>query len=68
MKGVVGGSSPGQVDLEALLAGNDILLYSQDVPKAKALIKNAVAQGQISETEINRRVKKIESQILGGTK
>ncbi|TNF43238.1 MAG: glycosyl hydrolase, partial [Cytophagales bacterium] len=37
----------------------DVLLYSQDVPKAKVLIKDAVSQGLISEAEINRRVKKI---------
>ncbi|MBC6366423.1 glycoside hydrolase family 3 N-terminal domain-containing protein [Algoriphagus sp. AK58] len=59
MKGVANFSRPGEVDLKALLAGNDVLLYSQDVPKAKALIKDAVAQGVISENEINRRVKKV---------
>lgn len=59
MKGVVNYSKPGEVDLKALLAGNDVLLYSQDVPKAKAMIKEAVAKGSISENEINRRVKKI---------
>lgn len=59
MKGVANSSRPGEVDLKALLAGNDVLLYSQDVTKAKALIKDAVARGMISENEINRRVKKI---------
>lgn len=59
MKGVANSNKPGDVDLRALLAGNDVLLYSQDVPKAKALIKEAVAQGTIAEAEIDRRVKKI---------
>ncbi len=59
MKGVANSNAPGEVDLKALLAGNDVLLYSQDVPKAKALIKSAVADGRISEREIDRRVKKI---------
>ncbi|MEP0712317.1 MAG: glycoside hydrolase family 3 N-terminal domain-containing protein [Algoriphagus sp.] len=59
MKGVAIANAPGEVDLKALLAGNDVLLYSQDVPKAKALIKQAVADGKISEGEIDRRVKKI---------
>lgn len=59
MKGVATANAPGEVDLKALLAGNDILLYSQDVPKAKAIIKRAVADGIIEETEINRRVKKV---------
>ncbi|WP_339875185.1 glycoside hydrolase family 3 N-terminal domain-containing protein [uncultured Algoriphagus sp.] len=59
MKGVAVANAPGEVDLKALLAGNDVLLYSQDVPKAKALIKNAVTEGKITEKEIDRRVKKI---------
>lgn len=59
MQGVAIANSPGEVDLRALLAGNDVLLYSQDVPKAKVLIKQAVADGRISEAEIDRRVKKI---------
>jgi len=59
MKGVANLNKPGDVDLKALLAGNDVLLYSQDVPKAKVLIKEAVANGVIKESEINRRVKKI---------
>ncbi|EAZ81398.1 glycoside hydrolase family 3 N-terminal domain-containing protein [Algoriphagus machipongonensis] len=59
MRGVANTNSPGEVDLKALLAGNDILLYSQDVPKAKAMIKSAVEDGVISESEIDRRVKKV---------
>ena len=59
MKGVAKTNAPGEVDLKALLAGNDILLYSQDVPKAKAIIKRAVEDGVIAESEINRRVKKV---------
>lgn len=59
MKGVAVANAPGEVDLKALLAGNDVLLYSQDVSKAKMLIKAAVADGRISEKEIDRRVRKI---------
>ncbi|PZX58014.1 glycoside hydrolase family 3 N-terminal domain-containing protein [Algoriphagus chordae] len=59
MKGVAIANSPGEVDLKALLAGNDVLLYSQNVSKAKELIKQAVADGRISEQEIDRRIKKI---------
>ncbi len=59
MKGVANANAPGDVDLKALLAGNDVLVYSQDVPKAKALIKKAVEDGLISEKEIDRKVKKI---------
>ncbi|TFV93439.1 glycosyl hydrolase [Algoriphagus kandeliae] len=59
MQGVTKFYSPGEVDLQALLAGNDVLLYSQNVSKAKALIKDAVANGKIEQGEIDRRVKKI---------
>src|SRR5690606_36115748 len=59
MKGVSNLYKPGEVDLLALLAGNDILLYSQDVPKAKKMIFEAVDQGKISQEEIDRRVKKV---------
>jgi len=59
MNGVTDRKNPGEVELKALLAGNDILLHSEDISKAKALILEAVAQGLISEEEINRRVKKV---------
>ena len=59
MRGVAKGTLPGEVDVKALLAGNDVLLYSMDVPKAKSLIKKAVEEGLITEIELDRRVKKI---------
>lgn len=59
MAGVADLYPPGAVDLEALLAGNDVLLYSQNVKKAKELILAAVAEGRISKEEIDRRIKKI---------
>lgn len=59
MKGVSNLYKPGEVDLLALLAGNDVLLYAEDVPKSKALILQAVKEGRISQEEIDKRVKKI---------
>ncbi|SHM52861.1 beta-glucosidase [Cyclobacterium lianum] len=59
MKGVSNLHKPGEVDLLALLAGNDVLLYAEDVPKSKALILEAVADGKISKEEIDSRVRKI---------
>jgi beta-glucosidase-like glycosyl hydrolase len=59
MKGVSSFYKPGEVDLLALQAGNDILLYSEDVPKAKELIMQAVADGKISREEIDSRVTKV---------
>ncbi|MCH7408745.1 serine hydrolase [Belliella sp. DSM 111904] len=59
MNGVSKFYKPGEVDLLALLAGNDILLYSQDVPKAKQMIMQAVADGKITQEEIDQRVMKV---------
>ncbi|PRY89179.1 glycoside hydrolase family 3 N-terminal domain-containing protein [Mongoliibacter ruber] len=59
MKGVANYYKPGEVDLLALLAGNDILLYSQDVPKAKSMIIQAIAEGRISQEEVDDRIRKV---------
>lgn len=45
----------GEVDVKALLAGNDILLFVKSVPLAIAAIKNAILAGSISEEEIASR-------------
>lgn len=59
MKGVTKFWADGETDLKALMAGNDVLLFTKDVPKAKAMIKQAVKDGKISEKEIDRHVLKI---------
>ena len=59
MKGVANYYKPGEVDLMALLAGNDMLLYSQDVPKAKAMIIQAIEEGRISREEVDERIRKV---------
>ncbi len=59
MKGVSQFYEPGEADAKALLAGNDILLFSQDVGKAITQIKLAIDKKQITVAEINRRVKKV---------
>lgn len=51
--------SNGQAELQALRAGNDILLCPIDVPAATAAIKQAVENGEITEQEIDAHVKKI---------
>lgn len=50
---------PGELDLKAFKAGNDILLFSQDVPHGKALIKAAIEKGEIPENRLEESVKKI---------
>lgn len=59
MKGVSKYFEPGMVDVEALIAGNDVLLFAENVPLAISKIKEAIAQGRISQEEIDRRCYKI---------
>lgn len=51
--------APGQIELQALLAGNDILLCPLDVPKAVVLIEQAIERGKFSIDELEKRVLKI---------
>ena len=55
MRAVADHYAPGIVDVEALLAGNDILLFVKNVPQAIIEIKQAIEEGKISEEEIARR-------------
>jgi len=59
MKAVSKYYQPGEVDLLALQAGNDILLFPEDVPKAIALIKAAIEQGKLAKEIVDEKVKKI---------
>src|SRR5258706_679796 len=59
MKGVSSYNFPGELEVKALLAGNDVLLYSENVPAAVEAIKKAIEDKKISEEEITGRVKKI---------
>jgi len=59
MKGVANFDSPGDIDLAAFQAGNDILLISEDVPKAIDKIREAYNSGEISEERLAHSVKKI---------
>jgi beta-N-acetylhexosaminidase len=59
MKGVTCCYKRGEVDALALLAGNDVLLFSEDVPVAITKIKEAIQAGKITPEEIDNRVNKI---------
>jgi beta-glucosidase-like glycosyl hydrolase/CubicO group peptidase (beta-lactamase class C family) len=59
MKGVANFYDPGIVDVKALLAGNDVLLFAENVPKAIEQIKLSISKGEISQQEIDARCKKI---------
>ncbi|MBR7722211.1 glycoside hydrolase family 3 N-terminal domain-containing protein [Hymenobacter properus] len=49
----------GELDAMALAAGNDILLFSEDVPSALLRIREAVAAGTLRQEDLDLRVKKI---------
>ncbi len=59
MKGVASFYTPGAVDVKALLAGNDMLLFSEDVPVAMNLIDSALVKGEITQLEIDEHCRKI---------
>lgn len=59
MKGVANFDKPGDIDLSAFLAGNDVLLFSENVPKAAANIIDAYQKGFIDENRLAYSVKKI---------
>lgn len=59
MKGVTEGNEPGIVDKDAILAGNDLLEFTENVPKAIEEIRRAIKQGLISQAEIDRRARKV---------
>lgn len=59
MKGASNFKSPGEIDLEAFLAGNDILLFPENVPVAVQKFKEALANGKLSEKRLEHSVKKI---------
>lgn len=59
MKGVTKYFPNGETDLKAFLAGNDVLLFSQDVPLAIHMIDSVIQQGIISQSDLEIRVKKI---------
>lgn len=49
----------GEIELKALLAGNDMLLCPIDLPKAVELIEKAVKEDRIAESYIDERLLKI---------
>lgn len=59
MKGASDYAEPGEIDLAAILAGNDILLIPENVEAAVLKIKNALDEKIISEERLNNSVRKI---------
>ncbi len=59
MRGVSDLYGPGEVDLRALLAGNDVLLFAEDVPAAFNKIKAAIQGGRLTEEEVAVHTRRI---------
>ncbi|MEO6902973.1 MAG: glycoside hydrolase family 3 N-terminal domain-containing protein [Bacteroidia bacterium] len=59
MKGISKFYKPGEICAKALIAGNDVLLFPEDVPTGITEIKAAIERGEISQNEIDKRCMKI---------
>ena len=59
MKGVTSTHKPGEIEVKAFLAGNDILLLPQNVEKAIAALKKALDKKIMTEQDITDRCQKI---------
>ena len=59
MKGASNFRKPGDIDLEAFMAGNDILLFAENVPLASEKICMAYQDSLISDARLASSVKKI---------
>ncbi|MEZ4772860.1 MAG: glycoside hydrolase family 3 N-terminal domain-containing protein [Bacteroidia bacterium] len=59
MHGVAKYYPSGEVALRAFQAGNDILLFPSDIPRSSALIREAIEKGEVSEKELEQRLRRI---------
>ena len=59
MKGASNFKKPGDIDLEAFLAGNDVLLFAENVPVAIKKFNEAKKEGRLTEERLAYSVKKI---------
>jgi beta-glucosidase-like glycosyl hydrolase/CubicO group peptidase (beta-lactamase class C family) len=59
MAGVTKHHALGESDLKALLAGNDILLMTQDMAAARKKILQAIKDGRLTWDDLNARVRRV---------
>lgn len=59
MKGITKHYTPGEADLKAFLAGNDILLFPEDVPKAAKIITKTVKGNDSLQIVLDQKVHRI---------
>lgn len=59
MKGVTGSRPAGVADKDAILAGNDVLEFTEDVAKTISEVRKAIREGKISQKAIDERCRKM---------
>ncbi|MEO1624944.1 MAG: glycoside hydrolase family 3 N-terminal domain-containing protein [Bacteroidota bacterium] len=59
MKGVTKHHQPGEVEANALVAGNDILLLPEDIPAAFKAINAYLADGRLKLDRVHKSVRKV---------
>jgi beta-N-acetylhexosaminidase len=59
MRGVISMFPPGEADVRALMAGNDILEFSKNIPLALRMVRTAVDSGRLSQKEIDQHCRRV---------
>jgi beta-N-acetylhexosaminidase len=59
MQGVAKYYDPGEADVKALQAGNDVILFPLDVPEAIKQVQKALRKGKLDQASIDERVRNI---------
>lgn len=59
MRGVTASRAPGIADKDAIVAGNDILEFTEDVARTIDEVRKAIRQGLISQDEIDLKCRKM---------
>lgn len=59
MKGVTKHFAVGEADVRALQAGNDLIEFTEDIPKAIQAIRAAVQRGDLKQADIDSKCKKV---------
>ncbi|HKR04253.1 MAG TPA: glycoside hydrolase family 3 N-terminal domain-containing protein [Bacteroidia bacterium] len=59
MKGASIAYNPGTLEVKSLQAGNDVLLYSENIPAAAEQIHYAIQNCDLDQNDINEKVKKM---------
>ena len=59
MQAITASNPPGVVDRDALIAGNDMLEFTEDVSRTISETKKAIRQGTITQKEIDEKCRKV---------